>query len=60
MSDRIEKEPYTSRIVQALEVEGTNVVRRDWRENITEDLKEGMYTPKCSHFYTRIVYINNL
>ena len=41
MSDRIEKEPFTSPIVQALEQGGLNVVRRDWRENITEDLKEG-------------------
>lgn len=30
-----------SPIVQALEQGGLNVVRRDWRENITEDLKEG-------------------
>ena len=42
MSDRIEKEPFTSPIVQALEQGGLNVVRRDWRENITEDLKEGI------------------
>ena len=41
VSDRIEKEPFTSPIVQALEQGGLNVVRRDWRENITEDLKEG-------------------
>ena len=41
VSDRIEKEPFTSPIVQALEQGGLNVVRRDWREYITEDLKEG-------------------
>ena len=41
MSDRIEKEPFASPIVQALEQGGLNVVKRDWRENITEDLKEG-------------------
>jgi hypothetical protein len=41
VSDRIEKEPYTSPIIQALELGGVNVVRRDWRENITDDLKEG-------------------
>ena len=43
VSDRIEKEPYTSPIVQALEQGGMSVVRRDWRENITDDLKEGMF-----------------
>ena len=41
VSDRVEKEPFTSPIVQALERGGLSVVKRDWRENITEDLKEG-------------------
>lgn len=43
MSDRIEKEPYTSPIIQTLEQGGMNVVKRDWRENITDDLKEGVF-----------------
>ena len=43
VSDRVEKEPYASPIIQALEQGGMIVVRRDWRENITDDLKEGMF-----------------
>lgn len=52
VSDRIEKEPFTSPIIQALEQGGMNVVRRDWRENITDDLKEGaLYIIILSSFY---------
>ena len=41
VSDRIEKEPMTSPIMQSLESGGVTVVRGDWRNNITEDLRQG-------------------
>lgn len=41
MSDRIEKEPLTSPIVQALEQGARRVVRGDWRNNISEELRGG-------------------
>jgi len=41
VSDRIEKEPATSPIMQSLESGGIAVVKGDWRNNITEDLRQG-------------------
>ncbi len=41
VSDRIEKESYMSPVVQALELGSSNVCRGDWRNNITDELKEG-------------------
>lgn len=41
VSDRIEKEHYTSPVVQALEVGATMVCKGDWRDNITEELQGG-------------------
>ncbi len=43
VSDRIENESYMSPILQALEQGATNVCRGDWRNNISDELKEGMY-----------------
>lgn len=43
VSDRIEKENYSSAIVQALEQGASSVCRGDWRNNITDELKEGAY-----------------
>ncbi len=41
VSDRIEKEPATSPIVQALEQGARSVVRGDWRDNICDELRGG-------------------
>ena len=60
VSDRIEKEPFTSPIVQALEQGGLSVVRRDWRENITEDLKEGRVPWFFDAFCTTVTDMNAL
>ena len=45
VSDRIEKEPVNSPIMQSLEAGGVAVVRGDWRNNITEDLRQGNPPP---------------
>ena len=42
VSDRIEKEPVTSSIVRALEQGSTSVVQGDWKNNITDDLRDGI------------------
>ena len=42
VSDRIEKEPPHSSVVQALERGGVSVVKGDWRDNIGEELRQGM------------------
>ncbi|XP_065899624.1 serine/threonine-protein kinase/endoribonuclease IRE1-like [Dysidea avara] len=42
VSDRIEKEPMTSPVVQSLEAGGIAVVRGDWRNNIGEDLRQDL------------------
>lgn len=47
MSDRIEKEPTDSVIVKALERGGLSVIKNDWKENITEDLKQGLQDTKA-------------
>ncbi len=41
VSDRIEKEPVNSPIVQALEQGGHCVVKGDWRNHISDELREG-------------------
>lgn len=41
VSDRIEKEPVTSPVMKNLEAGGIAVVKGDWRNNITEDLRQG-------------------
>jgi serine/threonine-protein kinase/endoribonuclease IRE1 len=42
VSDRIEKEPADSSIVLALERGGLSVIKNNWKENITEDLKQDL------------------
>jgi serine/threonine-protein kinase/endoribonuclease IRE1 len=43
VSDRIEKEPSSSLVVQALERDASSVLRGDWRNNVGEDLRQGAY-----------------
>ena len=45
VSDRIEKESASSPIVQALECGGVNVVCGDWRNNISDELRDGRQHP---------------
>ena len=42
VSDRIEKESPHSSVVQGLERGGVSVVKGDWRDNIGEELRQGM------------------
>ena len=53
MSDRIEKEPTNSAIMQALEQGSLHVVKGDWRNNISLELRDGeeeeIYIP-CQTF----------
>ncbi|XP_064478803.1 serine/threonine-protein kinase/endoribonuclease IRE1-like [Ornithodoros turicata] len=42
VSDRIEKEPPDSSIVRSLERSGFEVVKGDWREQITEELQKDL------------------
>ena len=52
VSDRIEKEPLDSVIVRALESGGLSVIKTDWKDNITEDLQQGISTrDDCSLVY---------
>ena len=41
VSDRIEKEAPTSPVVQSLEHNAQQVVRRDWMNSIGEELRQG-------------------
>lgn len=41
VSDRIEREPVTSSVVQALEQNSSSVVKGDWRNHISDELREG-------------------
>ena len=41
VSDRIEKETPTSLVVQSLERNAQQVVRRDWMNTIGEELRQG-------------------
>lgn len=43
ISDRVEKEPPSSPIVQQMECSAETVVGNDWREKLTEDLRAGLY-----------------
>lgn len=42
VSDRIEKEMPDSQVVQSLELGGSEVVKKDWRKNITEELQNDL------------------
>ena len=57
VSDRIEKESYTSPIMQALESGAVNVCRGDWRTHITEDLQEGKPAIVLSVFHAFINFL---
>ncbi len=41
VSDRTEREPVSSSIVQALERNSLSVVKGDWRNHISDELREG-------------------
>ena len=51
VSDRIEKEPSTSPVMQSLEQGGLKVVRGDWRANISEEVREGSLDNQCGDSY---------
>lgn len=42
VSDRIEREPVTSSVVQALEQNALLVVKGDWRNHISDELRKGI------------------
>ena len=44
VSDRIEKESPSSRVLQSLERGGVAVVKGDWKDHITDDLRQGHMT----------------
>lgn len=61
VSDRIEKEPMTSAVVQSLEAGGIAVVRGDWRNNIGEDLRQGLAFSVCVYSRsTTVLYLDYL
>ncbi|XP_064384152.1 serine/threonine-protein kinase/endoribonuclease IRE1-like isoform X2 [Halichondria panicea] len=49
VSDRIEKEPVNSPIVQALEQGGQCVVKGDWRNHISDELREDLRRFRSYH-----------
>ena len=49
VSDRIEKESVSSPIVQALEQGAQTVVKGDWRNHISDELRDGEMCIQCTH-----------
>ena len=49
VSDRVEKEPMSSRLVQGMESGASVVVGNDWREHITEDLRTDLRRFRSYH-----------
>lgn len=54
VSDRIEKEPSTSPVMQSLEQGGLKVVRGDWRANISEEVREGTLDKHIANCYMAV------
>ena len=50
VSDRIEKEPPASRMVQSMDSNTTAVLGGDWRDIITDDLRTGNVYVKMPYF----------
>ena len=43
VSDRLEKEPVSSRVLQCIESRAKLVIGSDWKNKITDDLRTGMF-----------------
>ncbi len=55
VSDRIEKESFSSHVVQSLERGGIAVVKGSWKDHITEDLRQGMHVHVHVHVHVKIL-----
>lgn len=59
VSDRIEKEAVTSFVVRSLEQGAINVVGRDWKTVIGEELRNGKYMCVFIYMYMQVMFLTH-